>query len=350
MSSSRIETALDSLGSELAAGQTLSILRATSEFDFAALSQLTLVLVQSFKPEFDRLAARGFQVTPDLTQKSDHILVQITRSKAETMGLVAAAMHHVKPGGLVLVDGSKTDGIESIQKRVKAHFALEDTLSKSHGKLFWLKVPASLPPIVAEWQTEAAAQDSPDGFLTAPGMFSFGKIDSGSALLAPHIATGLFGKGADLGAGWGYLSRLACAQDDVSEIHLFEADKASLSAAEQNLSSPKAHYHWADVLQMQAAPEYDFVLSNPPFHASRAADPDLGRGFIRKAAALLRPGGVFWLVANRQLPYEDELSQSFQHFEAVEETHHFKIIRATRPMTSARKAGQRGVSSARRVR
>jgi 16S rRNA (guanine1207-N2)-methyltransferase len=56
---------------------------------------------------------------------------------------------------------------------------------------------------------------------------------------------------------------------------------------------------------------YDAILSNPPFHTGRRADPGLGRAFISAAARMLKPSGKFIMVANRHLPYEDALKDAF---------------------------------------
>ena len=68
---------------------------------------------------------------------------------------------------------------------------------------------------------------------------------------------------------------------------------------------------------------------NPPFHAGGADDVGLGRAFLERARAVLRQGGVLWMVANRHLPYEADLAALFAKVEAVKETGRFKVIRAT---------------------
>ena len=53
---------------------------------------------------------------------------------------------------------------------------------------------------------------------------------------------------------------------------------------------------------------------NPPFHTSRAADPALGQGFINpQLARNLTRNGNLWMVANRHLPYEVTLNETFRY-------------------------------------
>ena len=51
---------------------------------------------------------------------------------------------------------------------------------------------------------------------------------------------------------------------------------------------------------------------NPPFHEGHAADPALGRAFVKRAADILKIGGSLLMVANRGLPYEDTLATLFK--------------------------------------
>jgi 16S rRNA (guanine1207-N2)-methyltransferase len=70
---------------------------------------------------------------------------------------------------------------------------------------------------------------------------------------------------------------------------------------------------------------------NPPFHEGKHADALIGLKFIATAAQALRTNGELWLVANRQLPYENLLNETFAHVEKIDENGAFKVIHATRP-------------------
>ena len=75
------------------------------------------------------------------------------------------------------------------------------------------------------------------------------------------------------------------------------------------------------------------IVSNPPFHTqSRADRPDIGRRFIAVAAQALKPGGRLWLVANRHLPYESVLNDSFGAVRIVAQQDGFKIVEAIKAL------------------
>ncbi|MBA3325767.1 MAG: methyltransferase, partial [Rhodobacteraceae bacterium] len=183
----------------------------------------------------------------------------------------------------------------------------------------------------------AAPARNAAGFVTEAGLFSADGPDPGSQRLAAAFDAGagsrLKGRVADLGAGWGWLAHEALVRcPGISSIDLYEAEARALDAARCNVPDPRAAFHWADVRTLRRAdPAHDAVIANPPFHAGRAAEPELGRAFVAAAARLLKPSGRFLMVANRQLPYEAALDAAFGRWEKLSENGAFKVIAAERP-------------------
>lgn len=87
----------------------------------------------------------------------------------------------------------------------------------------------------------------------------------------------------------------------------------------------RVSFHWHDVVNGLPG-TYDVILMNPPFHTGHATRIDLGRAFIKTAAAALRRGGTLYLVANRQLPYEAVLETAGLTFRRVAEDKTYKLI------------------------
>ena len=65
---------------------------------------------------------------------------------------------------------------------------------------------------------------------------------------------------------------------------------------------------------------------NPPFHSAQATDIDLGRAFLKTAAAALKRRGKLLLVANRQLPYEAVLEANGLTWRKIAEDKTYKIL------------------------
>lgn len=292
-----------------------------------------LVCVQGFKPTYDALKQQGLPVAAELPQGQTAaiVFVELTRSKAETLANVATGYDILELGGILIVDGMKTDGVESVLKAVKKLLPLDGALSKAHGKVFWL-TKTNTPPEFADWTKALTPARNAGGYYTAAGMFSPDAADAGSALLAGKIGDRLKGKGADLGAGWGWLARQALDSNAaITALALYEAENAALACARRNVTDPRAEFHWADVCTLSGSSDHDFVVMNPPFHQSRKAEPELGRQFIHTAAKLLHPKGTLWMVANRQLAYEAALTAHFHTWDYLEQSSGFKCVRATRP-------------------
>ena len=315
----------------------LVVLRAASPELAPALTQALprarLLFESSFKPIHDALAAAGLRVTPRAEAPAAMAVVTLGRAKAEALGDAARALCLLPPGGILALDGARTDGIDSLGRALGAVLPLGGAFSKAHGKVVWTRRPETLPPQVAGWAAAAAPAPNAAGYVTAPGMFSPDAPDPGSIRLAEAIRGKLAGRVADLGAGWGWLAAQALAGNPgLGAIDLFEAEARALDAARINLPDPRASFQWTDVRGLRrAAPGYDAVISNPPFHQGRAAEPDLGAAFIAAAGRILKPGGRFFLVANRALPYEAALGAAFARVQRIAEDGAFKLFRADRP-------------------
>ncbi|MCT4554116.1 MAG: methyltransferase [Pelagimonas sp.] len=288
-------------------------------------------IIQGFAPDVARWEQRGFTVRQ--APEGDYAAAIITLPRARDLAeaRIAQAAASVAPGGLVVVNGAKTDGIEAITKALKSRVTLDGQVSKAHGKCLWFNASDAL----AGWQRPAMSQNA-EGDMTAPGIFSADASDPASRALAAALPAKLKGHVADLGAGWGWLSREILKHDGVKELHLVEADHAALDCARANVSDDRARFHWADATKWTADRGLDAVIMNPPFHTGRKAEPALGQAFITQTARILASHGQLWLVANRHLPYEPTLAQLFKQVDEVAGDSRFKILHAQRPSRRGR--------------
>ena len=166
------------------------------------------------------------------------------------------------------------------------------------------------------------------GLWSQPGVFSWDRLDPGTALLLEHLPA-LAGRGADFGCGIGVLGKTALASTKVKAITLVDIDGRAVEAARRNVEDPRAEVRWADLKSGAAGlANLDFIVMNPPFHLGGVEDQTLGQGFLQRAAAVLRRGGVLWLTANRHLPYETVLKPLFSRVETRAEARGFKVIEA----------------------
>ena len=291
----------------------------------------TLHLVQGFRPHFRALQASGHDVTPRPEGEGyDMALVLAGRHRGQNELRIAQAIERTAPGAPIAVAGGKDDGIDSLRRRIDALAPLDGHLPKHHGVAFWFRrtgtqaattLRAGNPDLVVE-----------GGFKTTPGMFSFDRVDAGSRLLVASLPGDLTGGVADFCAGWGYLAAEVLKRaHGLTALDLYEADFEALEAARRNVhGAVEPRVLWTDLLTEAVERRYDAIVMNPPFHSGRAAEPGIGVGMIRAASKALKPGGRLFMVANRQLPYEQVLSAAFASHAEIGRDGMFRVFSARR--------------------
>ncbi|WP_299811815.1 class I SAM-dependent methyltransferase [uncultured Roseibium sp.] len=342
MSDPALETLLLPLETEaveLAAGSKVLFLRARAGRALAALQYLETLCVQSFAPDRDALVKAGFRVEAETDEDGfDAVLLLPGRQRQEARAQLAKAVSSAREGGLVIACAPNTEGAKTLESDLADLMGGSEKLSKNKCRVAWHRVEADAlnRDLLEDWRGLDAPRPVLEGsYISRPGIFAWDRIDPASKLLAGLLPETLKGRGADLGAGFGYLARAVLEKaPKVTSLDLYEAEKRALDLAEQNLAAFKGQKPmtgiWSDVTRGIEGP-YDFIVSNPPFHqAGRAERTDVGQGFIRAAAAGLRPGGDFYMVANRHLPYEKTLGEVFANITQLADEGGYKVIRAVK--------------------
>ena len=327
MRSARLEMALNSGLLMLPASGPVAVYRPHIGDDLTPLGRGRVVVQTGFRPDHDHFAAQGYGVQPAAPYAA--AVVCLPRAKAQARAMIAAALAQVLPGGPVLVDGQKTDGVDAVLKDCRsAGLQPGEALAKAHGRAFVLRAG----PVPAGWAATRRAIDG--GFVTSPGSFSAGAPDAGSVLLAAALPAVIKGRVLDLGAGWGFLARALLERPGVTELHLVEAEAESLDCARDNITDPRAVFHWADATTFRAPHLAQAVVMNPPFHQGRAADLTLGVNFLKAAQRNLAPDGALYMVANRHLPYAPALAGLFRQVEDLPGSPAFRVTKASFPVRS----------------
>ncbi|MGG7518989.1 methyltransferase [Allorhizobium undicola] len=289
-----------------------------------------LVLVQGFRPDFRRLEnARHAPLAVVEGEEYDAALIVATKHKGLNENRIAEALKRVRTGGMVVIAGSKEDGIQSLRKQLDRLGLQPESMPKYHGVAVWFAVPAETASAIAALASRPVMIE--DRFETFAGQFSHAHVDPGSELLASRLPQGFDGNAADFGAGWGYLSvMLKEKAPRTNRIDLFEANYEALEQAKINVARNcpdlTARFFWQDLTAEAPKEKYDLIVMNPPFHEGHAAEPSIGEAMIKTAAAALSQGGDLLLVANRGLPYETVLATHFrQHGETCRNAR-FKVL------------------------
>lgn len=262
----------------------------------------------------DASADAAFVLAPGGTLERDYVLAQ--------------ALRVLKPGASLTAFAPKDKGGSRLKKALEAFGCAVAEDARRHHRFCHVQRPVAPSGLDA-----AIAAGAPrvvpalGGLWSQPGVFSWDRIDPGSAQLVAALPP-LAGKGADLGCGVGVLAARVLASPAVTALACIDVDRRATACAEHNLDDPRANVRWADVRRLDGPADLDFVVMNPPFHDGGAEDRDLGIAFVRTAARLLKKGGTCWLVANRHLPYEAALREAFARVDVKSETGGYKVVEA----------------------
>jgi 16S rRNA (guanine1207-N2)-methyltransferase len=241
---------------------------------------------------------------------------------------MALALRALAPGGLFTALAPNDRGGTRLRKELQAFGCAVTESVRRHHRIVTCTRPAELTGL-----DDALANGAPRlveelGLWSQPGVFSWDRLDPGTALLIEHLPV-LAGRGADFGCGLGILSRAVLASKKVEQLTLIDIDRRAIECAQHNITDARARFQWADVRNnLPELAALDFVVMNAPFHDAGAEDKALAQSFVKRAAEVLCKGGVCWLVANRHLPYEAIIQPLFKRAARMLETGGYKIYEA----------------------
>ncbi|WP_309604833.1 class I SAM-dependent methyltransferase [Phenylobacterium sp.] len=242
--------------------------------------------------------------------------------------VLAQALRALAPGAPVCVFAPKDKGGARLKKALEGFGCAVTEAARRHHRFCHATRPAAPTGLAAAIDAGAPRVVESLGLWSQPGVFSWDRIDLGSARLLTMIPA-LAGRGADLGCGVGVLAGPILASPQVTDLACIDLDRRAVACAQRNLGDPRARVLWADARVPDAAlAGLDFVVTNAPFHDGGAEDKALGVAFIQAASTMLRRGGVCWIVANRHLPYEATLATAFAAVAVRADAGGYKIFEA----------------------
>jgi 16S rRNA (guanine1207-N2)-methyltransferase len=240
---------------------------------------------------------------------------------------LALALRALRPGARLIVLAPKDKGGARILGDLEKLGCDAVETARRHHRICVTSGPGDAEAI------EAAIADGKPQRLedldlwSQPGVFSWNRVDPGSALLLDHLPA-LSGKGADLGCGIGVLARAVLTSPKVTGLAMIDIDRRAIDMAERNIKDDRVRFMWTDARTIKDLTGLDFVVMNPPFHEGGLENQALGQTFVQRAAAILRKGGTCWFTANRHLPYEAILKPLFREVKPVAEADGYKIYQA----------------------
>jgi len=273
--------------------------------------------------------AASLEAAPDASL--DLAAIAAPAGTLERRYVLAQALRALAAGGVLEAAAPKAKGGGRLRGELEA-FGCEVAETYGGGqRACRVTRPEQLQGVAAAIEAGGPQRPPALGLWSQPGVFSWDRLDPGTALLLEHVAD-LAGSGADFGCGVGPLALRLVEGARASRLLLIDVDARAIAAARRNIDDARASFLQADLGagEVPGLERLDFVVMNPPFHAGGAEDRGIGGRFVERAAAALRPGGVCRLVANVALPYERALGTRFTRVAQVARRDGYKVLEAVR--------------------
>ena len=157
---------------------------------------------------------------------------------------------------------------------------------------------------------QALLWNQPLEIETTEGLFSPRGADAGTLSMASAVELESGQKLLDLGCGAVLVGIAAAKVLGEENVWMTDVDPAAVRCAAENAKRngvENVHLCCGDALDAVDASGFDWILSNPPYHA----DFSVAKKFIEKGFNRLKLGGKLVMVVKRELWYRNKLTAIF---------------------------------------
>lgn len=271
------------------------------------------------------------EVSPTFSGSFDSVVLFYPKSKEQLAFTLAQLKPALRSDTAVYVTGDNKGGIKSLVSHAQKLGLNAHKLDNAKHCL-WFSLHGDFSALSAAKPVSFTIDV--DGLAVTlhslPGVFNHGKLDTGTALLLQHLPHSGSGKVLDFACGCGVVGSVMKLQQP--QIELFSSDISSLAVRATELTLA-ANGITGTVIAADGLPDYpkqfDYIVSNPPFHTGIKTDYSIVESFIAQSAQRLAPGGSLTLVANSHLAYMELLQQAFKQVAVLAKANGFVIYRAS---------------------
>ncbi|MGC9319059.1 MAG: class I SAM-dependent methyltransferase [Armatimonadota bacterium] len=145
------------------------------------------------------------------------------------------------------------------------------------------------------WVIEAEVRGQHLTLVTDRGVFSYGKVDYGSRLLAEQMQLPEIGELLDWGCGWGLIGIVAARMRPDLRVTMVDVNQRACELARANArrNGVEVEVLCGPAEKVLDGRSFDAIVVNPPISAGRAAVLSM----MDWCAGALREAGSFWMVA-----------------------------------------------------
>ncbi len=215
------------------------------------------------------------------------------------LDMIEQAYHVLKPHGTLIVL-SPYDADDFFAPALKKVFGKVHVPMEGNNTIFWCQRDGDRPRRRHEMTYHVRVDEATSyAFASRPGVFGYGFFDGGARALVETFELTPGQRVLDLGCGVGTNGILAARQlgpdgfvafadSNVRAIAMAEHNARALGVALFETRATHTLTDWPDA-------SFDVVLANPPYYAQGSI---IGL-FIERSRALLKPGGVLYLVTKQ---------------------------------------------------
>jgi len=160
------------------------------------------------------------------------------------------------------------------------------------------------------------------------GIFATQKIDKATRYLLSHLKA-LTPQNTDavldLACGNGIIGIYANKNTDISQLHFLDDSELAIKSAQKNAPNT-AHFHHHYHLHGFEENQFDWIMTNPPFHFEHTIDTSIAKALFIQAHHCLKPGGFLTIVSNANLGYEHLLNEQFKEVDTSKSSGAFNIF------------------------
>lgn len=272
------------------------------------------------------------QAEPPNLEKYDAVLLVVAKEK-ELNQYVLEQLALLPADTPVWFAGEKRSGIQPLVKRLPDWLQPAQKLASANHCLLFASArnqQVHQPKPLAHYARTISYELNHNhlNFVTLPGVFSRDHIDPATQLLLQHTSDLPRGRGLDFACGAGVITKQI--HHLTSELMACDVSPLAIAASRMTLATEckNVQLRLADGLPEDAG-EFDFIVSNPPFHTGQKTDYEIARKFIGDARQHLVRKGILRIVANRFLPWPEVIEAFFGHCEIIADDGRYRVYHAT---------------------
>ncbi len=265
--------------------------------------------------------------------QADMVLLYWPKAKAEAEYLLAMLMAKLGQNTEICVVGENRSGVKSIEKMFAPYGKVNKYDSARRCSFYWgqcLTTPAAFN--LDDWYKTypLTLGNETLQIKSLPGVFSHGEFDKGTELLLQNLPK-LSGKCLDLGCGAGVIGAFMAQMNPEIELQMCDISALAIQSSQATLLHNGLHGKvFASDVYSHAASDYQFIISNPPFHSGLDTQYDSSKNLLARAPSHLAAHGELLIVANNFLRYPPILEHTFGDYQVLAKNNKFSIYHAQR--------------------